>query len=284
MKRRRVLQLLGAALAAPYAINANAAPFDDAWAAIKKNPEEMLAVRSLAERDMHEFPYVDETIGMAASPQKNIARKRSFTNISDQALKLIIFSEVTSYESYQARYKKPVWPGGASGVTIGIGYDLGYTSQVNYEEDWDHLLEQPGYGVLSSVLGLTGQKAKNALASVRGVEIDYDVAERQFKSRSLPCYVAETENAFQNTHDLSEDSFGALVSLVYNRGSASAVKGPDPDDRRREIRAIKEYMKSREFDKIPTEITKMKRLWDPKAAPGLLLRRDAEAALFAAGL
>ncbi|WP_037471811.1 hypothetical protein [Sinorhizobium fredii] len=275
---------MGIASVIPFVGVARAATFEDALAEIEDNPEEMANVRGLAELDMHEFPYIDDSIGMAASPQKNIARKRSFTSISDRALDLIVFSEVSSYELYQSKYTKPVWPGGKSGVTVAIGFDLGYTTPVNYKEDWELILDEPRYGLLSSVIGLTGANAKAALKSVQTVEIDYDLAEQQFRTRSLPCYVAETENAFANTRALSEDSFGALVSLVYNRGSSSTAKKPDPDDRRKEIRAIKEHMKNKEFDRIPSEITNMKRLWHPTNERGLHLRRDAEAALFAAGL
>ena len=49
------------------------------------------------------------------------------SQISDKAFKLIIKYEVGGGEAYYNKYlKKPSWPGAFSGVTIGVGYDLGY--------------------------------------------------------------------------------------------------------------------------------------------------------------
>ena len=74
------------------------------------------------------------------------------------------------------------------------------------------------------------------------------------------------------------DSFGALVSLAYNRGASFSA----PGDRYREMRAIHDHMASGRFDKVPDEFRSMKRLWPNMA--GLRNRRDHEADLFAKGL
>jgi len=56
-------------------------------------------------------------------------------------------------------------------------------------------------------------------------------------------------------------------------------------DRYLEMRRVKEHMSSKRFDKIPSEFRNIKRLWDDQPdQKGLLLRRDAEASLFALGL
>jgi hypothetical protein len=50
------------------------------------------------------------------------------------------------------------------------------------------------------------------------------------------------------------------------------------------MRAIRQHMAERRFDRIPDEFRSMKRLWRGKGLDGLLGRRDREAALFETGL
>ena len=45
--------------------------------------------------------------------------------ISQAAIDLIVCEEVSGKEVYERNYRRPEWPGGSSGVTIGIGYDVG---------------------------------------------------------------------------------------------------------------------------------------------------------------
>lgn len=79
--------------------------------------------------------------------------------ISDKAFDLIVSEEVTSKASYEAKLRHTEWPQGASGVTVGIGYDLGQTESAKIRDDWGgRVLE----AMLSSVLsasGVTGNAA-----------------------------------------------------------------------------------------------------------------------------
>ena len=43
---------------------------------------------------------------------------------------------MTGEQAYTKKYRKPVWPKGQSGVTIGIGYDVGYASKPQLRADW----------------------------------------------------------------------------------------------------------------------------------------------------
>ncbi|HEX4847294.1 MAG TPA: hypothetical protein VFV30_04070, partial [Novosphingobium sp.] len=83
---------------------------------------------------------------------------------------------------------------------------------------------------------------------------------------------------------LSPDSFGALVSLTFNRGPSygKARSANDPLDRYREMRAIKAHMAVGNYAAIPAEISAMQRIWPTVA--GLRRRRREEAALFRDGL
>jgi GH24 family phage-related lysozyme (muramidase) len=174
---------------------------------------------------------------------------KSTTPISQAATDLIVSYEVTSESYYSAHYQQPAWPGGASGVTIGIGYDLGYQVAADFEEDWASYLDAVTLAGLATVL-----------------------------EQSQPRTIAETEAALENTGELSPDSLGALVSLVYNRGTSFDAPGP----RYLEMRKIKALMAAKQFEQIPDQIRAMKRLWP--TVPGLQRRRDAEADLFQSGL
>ncbi|MBR7632817.1 hypothetical protein [Janthinobacterium lividum] len=201
--------------------------------------------------------------------------------ISEAAITLITTFEVTDRARYEAKFQQPIWPAGESGVTIGIGYDLGYVTVDWLNEDWEARLADGELATLRKVCGLTGEEARDALAQVRDVAVSWDIADQQFRTRLLPRYVALTLARLPNTDKLSDDSLGALVSLVYNRGASFRKDGP----RYREMRMIRQHMVNEAYDAIPAELRAMARLWTgvPNMR-GLVLRRELEAALFERGL
>jgi hypothetical protein len=206
---------------------------------------------------------------------------KSKRRISDRAVELIIAAEVTNKETYNSKYSSPVWPGLTSGITIGIGYDIGWVRQPDLVQDWKDYLDDQTIEVLSHATGKRGRIAAGMLDGFKAIKIGWDPASAQFASETLPRCIGETEKALPNTSALNNDCFGALVSIAYNRGPAFSESG----DRYREMRGIHDYMSQNHFQGIPSEIRKMKRLWqcDPDAQ-GVVLRREAEALLFESGL
>ena len=83
--------------------------------------------------------------------------------------------------------------------------------------------------------------------------------------------------AFPGLEKLPADAQGALVSLVYNRGT-SMVDKPG-EDRRKEMRAIRDAVEEQDLQEIADQLRSMKRLWAGKGLDGLLARREAEAEL-----
>ncbi|HET9231413.1 MAG TPA: hypothetical protein VFO00_08995 [Vitreimonas sp.] len=199
--------------------------------------------------------------------------------ISERASNMIVSLEVSSRARYEARYRRPIWPGGQSGVTIGIGYDLRFANEHFLQRDWGALLSADMIATLTPVLRLGRTDARDALPSVQSVDVPWDAALSQFRA-FIPYPTKRTENAFPNCAELNDDSFGALVSLVYNRGAAMPLNSP----RRREMREIRDLMRDRNFAAVPGKIREMKRLWSADTQPGLHIRRDLEAALFELGL
>lgn len=169
------------------------------------------------------------------------------------------------------------WPGGASGLTIGCGYDLGYSSAARIGLDWFDL---PAATVtrLKVYAGLTGTTAQAALAGTASIEVPEAIGRAVFEQIDIPRWIANTSAVFPHCDQLSGDSFGALVSLCFNRGTS--IVGPT----RTEMAQIRNAMGAGRPDLVPNLIRAMKRLWIGKGLDGLLLRRDAEAALFEEGL
>jgi hypothetical protein len=194
--------------------------------------------------------------------------------ISQKALDLIIKHEVGGGEAYYNKaLKKPCYPGGASGVTIGVGYDLGYNTDDQFTSDWGKVLSGDIFSRLSKCLGAKSSSAKSLIPSVKDIEIPWESALKVFKESTLPRFVNETLKAFPGANELHPDAFGALVSLVFNRGAAVTGKN------REEMKNIRGLIAGKDYAAIAKEITNMKRIWVGKGLDGLLRRRDEEAAL-----
>jgi hypothetical protein len=198
---------------------------------------------------------------------------------SKAAFDLIVAEEVSSRETYSKKYRRPEWPGEQSGATVGIGYDLGQTDKATIRKDWGGVMPEGMIAAMVSASGKTGAAGKRATAEIRDrVNIPWDVAIGVHQDAVVPRWEAKLEKSLPNTDLLSPDCFGALLSLIFNRGPSFNMTG----DRYKEMRAIKAHMKAKDFQQIPAEFRAMKRLW-PKT-PGLRKRRDTEAALFEKGL
>ena len=170
------------------------------------------------------------------------------------------------------------WPGGESGITIGIGYDLGFATAKQFRDDWSDCLSAGDCDTLAGVLGLTGQKAKALAPSLKKILIQRADAEKVFMQRSVPAAQKQTETAFPGVDKLPPDAQGALVSLIYNRGPRMTDRDPQLQDRR-EMRAIRDAVVKGDLKEIAAQLRSMKRLWEGKGMGGLLKRRDAEADL-----
>jgi len=165
------------------------------------------------------------------------------------------------------------WPGGDSGVTIGIGYDLGYVTVDQFEFDWGPCFTADQLNRLREAVGKRGIAARNRATQFADIRIKRKDAETVFIERSLPMYALKTEMAFPGITELPPDAQGALVSLVFNRGTS--MEG----DRRSEMRAIRDAVPRGDLQEIADQLRSMKRLWVNKGLDGLLRRREEEAQL-----
>lgn len=192
--------------------------------------------------------------------------------ISKKAIDLIKEFE-NDPEDYQSR---PEWPKESSGITIGFGWDLGHTDWQLTAKAWKGL-DANTLSALLAVSGLKGENAQTNLYRVAHLEIPYAVAEAVFFEHTIPTWESKTLSIYPQASELNGDCLGALVSLVFNRGTSLSM-----DDRRKEMRQIQASLMSKNYSEVPKLIKAMKRLWPDSR--GLQRRRDAEAQLFASGL
>lgn len=212
------------------------------------------------------------TIRPSVSVVSEVVNSNTIAGISSKAYDLIIKHEVGGGSSYYTKaLKNPTYPGGASGVTIGIGYDLGYNTKAQFASDWKHILPDAIFKRLEACTGVKGESAKQLVRHVRDIEVSWNDASKVFKDSTLPRFIQETLKAFPGADKLHPDAFGALVSIVFNRGAS--VSGSS----RREMLNIRNLISSKNYNAIASEIRSMKRLWIGKGLDGLLRRRDEEA-------
>ena len=200
--------------------------------------------------------------------------------LSKKSLDLILEFEVGGGENYYNKFlKNPAWPGEQSGVTIGVGYDLGYVNKAEFSEDWKDLPKEI-FDRLYKVVGIKGYNTKNLIRGLKDIVIPWELSLQVFNNKTVTKFYNLTKDTFPNFDNLPEDAKGGLVSLVFNRGNA--LEG----DRRREMKLIRDGMKlvsnydQKALTFIANQIRNMKRIWiGGSIEKGMSRRRDAEAKL-----
>jgi GH24 family phage-related lysozyme (muramidase) len=194
---------------------------------------------------------------------------------SAKTLELLYDYEVGGGKAYYEKYlSKFTWPGGASGPTIAIGVDCAYYSESELAEIFS-FLPKDQISLIQKASGKTREEGKEYTKVLRasGITVSWDKAQEIFQKLTWPKFTNLAEKAFPGLADLHPDAYGAIVSLVFNRGTS--LKG----DSRLEMRNIRVLIPKKDYKNIALEIRKMKRLWVGKNLNGLLERREAEAKL-----
>lgn len=140
--------------------------------------------------------------------------------IDVRAIGFIAQQEISNPELYSDQYAWPRWPGGQSGVTIGIGYDLRFAG--NLQADWGGELDDGSLAMLDAWVGQPG--SDDAVAALAGIAVSWQSAWAVFTSRTLPRVLTQTRGAFPGMDKLPLLSAGALVSLVYNVGPGDGAE------------------------------------------------------------
>ena len=195
------------------------------------------------------------------------------------AVAFIAVQEVGGRDYYDKVGVHPERPPGDSGVTIGVGYDLGY--QENFEKDWAGLLTDQQIAALRPCLGIKGPPAQAMKDALPPITIPWLNAWTQFLRKTLPDQVKLTRATFPlAAQPLPPLCFGMLVDLIYNRG---ADIGPTDgsDNQRLEMFQVQQALKAGRYADIPAFLRAMQ---TRTKLEQVKQRRAAEAKLFEQGL
>ena len=179
-------------------------------------------------------------------------------------------------------YERPQWPGYSSGVTVGMGYDLGYHSKDQIRKDWEGVASSKEIHAMLQVQGITGSSAKYRASNIRNqVHITWEEAGKVFDKVTIPRWARDTATAYRvGRGELHPDALGALIGNTFNRGTGMSSSG-----KKREKYLIREAIKKGNYKVIPSLFREQRKHWPGTSGPnGLQTRRSEEAELFQAGL
>ena len=208
--------------------------------------------------------------------------------LATNGVAFIALEETGGLAYYNAVTRWPHYPGYASGVTIGVGYDLRFHSETNFRQLWGDHLSHESLHELSKDIGKSGSKKRITELKRLGVEIPFKSAWHVFVEKTLPRFYSDTEAIYPSIGTLPDLCRSVLVSIVFNRGNS--LNG----SRRKEMREIGNvltrasepglYKRKRKMILADVEdhLVSMQRLWDPGS--GVHRRRQAEANLWRMGL
>ena len=197
------------------------------------------------------------------------------TKPSDKTLKLLLDYEVGGGKEYYDKFlSKFTWPKGASGPTIGIGIDCAYYSEKELKSIFNFLPDDQ-INLITKAIGKTGESGKEYTKILRkeNITLNWEQAIEIFNNITWKKFTGLAEKTFPSLEKLCPDAYGAIVSLVFNRGTS--LKGPS----RLEMLKIRDMVPKKDYKAIASQIRKMKRLWEGKNMEGLLTRRESEAKL-----
>ncbi len=211
-----------------------------------------------------------------------------FPKLDTNGVAFIALEETGGLDYYNIHTRRPHFPGEASGITIGVGYDLRWNSKENFLAIWSKYLPDSTTTELAKDIGKRGTKARVTELRHMGIEVPFKCAWKVFAEETLPRFYNDTEAIYPSLEHLPRLCSSVLVSIVFNRGND--LKG----DRRKEMKAIQAVLSKAEevwnnkaqaklvLAEVEGQIVSMKRLWS--SSSGLFKRRQAEANLWRKGL
>lgn len=188
-------------------------------------------------------------------------------------MELVVRWEIGSPDQYVRKYQGVICPGGGSGPTIGIGYDLGTQTPAEIRAAWGW---HPAIEELVTASGQVGPERCAAWrAGHRGVRVSYDDALRVFATHDWPRYVAMAARAYRHGWDgLTMSHQSGLAGNGYNRGFSFV------GSRKAEMRVVRDTCVPQNLATCTAaQLRASCRVWEGTPLyDGLCARRRAEAA------
>jgi GH24 family phage-related lysozyme (muramidase) len=171
---------------------------------------------------------------------------------------------VHQWEGHRGR---PYWPGGASGITLDAGFDLGYADPDLFKEAYADVLSPAEIDTCLAYLGVRGTEAREYLANdptLRSIRVSEEEAATVFP------YVAESywlniAERFSTLSSAPGPVQTALLSLSINRGPGN-----------RDLSVLRKPLAREDWDGLASRIRRMQ---DDHPLRGIQIRRDEEAEL-----
>jgi hypothetical protein len=216
------------------------------------------------------------------------SKPEPFPKLDTNGVAFIALEETGGLDYYNTYTRWPHFPGEASGVTIGVGYDLRFNSEEDFRASWGKYLSDMALAELAKDIGKRGTKTRVKELRQIGVEVPFKYAWSVFIEKTLPRFYHDSKAIYPSLEHLPGLCRSVLVSIVFNRGNDLS------GDRRKEMRAIQTILTKADeagpdkaqikmvLAEVEDQIVAMKRLWNPNS--GVFKRRQAEANLWRRGL
>lgn len=163
----------------------------------------------------------------------------------------------------------PYWPGGQSGVTLDPGVDLGHADPKLVERLYAPLVTPEQKLALTQVFGMTGERAKQALADdhiLRGIRISSDQADAIMPYAAQPYWNGISERFSPLKASTTPAAVQTVfLSLAYNRGAQN-----------RDLDSLRDPLSTSDWAGVANAIGHMQQ---DHELEGIRLRRRVEAAL-----
>lgn len=212
---------------------------------------------------------------LTAAPPQIPTTKFGRMSISDYGVDLIVHFEVGGRAYYEKAYSRPIHPGNsASGVTIGIGYDLRFSSRSEIAKDWGSHVSAQDLRHYQNCSGLRGNVAKSKQRQIKWLvkPIPLEDAMEVFSLKTIPLYASRAEQYFPPIWEAHPYVQDAVLSVGYNRGFSTSGYS------RRHVADMKRNIASRRWNLVDDNIFHSKAVWanKPSIRRGIWRRRDAE--------
>lgn len=194
--------------------------------------------------------------------------------VTEQGMDLIVHFEVGGKSYYKKVYQRPIWARGASGVTVGIGYDLGYNSKCQIQKDWGDILPKDMVDALKSCAGIKGSASRLHQQRIKYVvSIPLESAMKVFVKRTMPRFASLARNTFKTLEDADPYIQDMMLSQTFNRGASTRGYS------RRHVLWQSRACAKGQYYALPIYCRDSKDVWvnKPSIRRGIWRRRDAEA-------
>lgn len=210
-----------------------------------------------------------------------------FAPLDTNGVAFIALEETGGLAYYQKITRFAHWPGGESGITIGVGYDLRFNKLEDFQKDWGHYLPAATLQELAKDIDKPGSKPRADALKELGIEVPFYAAWQVFVAKTLPNFYQQTQQVYPSLASLPNFCPAVLVSLVYNRGPATKGKNREEMANIQQILAKAEQARQQGKTKaevnqlllpVADELLEMKKYWP--VTSGLVKRRQQEANLW----